>query len=457
MNPFEVGVHLIAKNDIGAVLVSIAAQMVGLNKSVEKLAENFGKVKTAVLAAGTAFAGFEMLKFADHVERAGEELVHAKTMLETSLPAATRLTDMTKLWAAATKEAGSNMRSSLVGNVETLHDLRNALGDTGHAIELLPAFNILQNMFSSVADKPGMGGFANTANVTKAIRAFEAMGLADPAHPELMQKAAEDYARTVIGQRGRVSGGNLFTQTQTAGDAAQGWSEFFKTTVWPSLMLLGGNRVGFGVYQLFNNLWGGGGGNLSSFNQAMGQEKWGLLEKGDEILDAKGKFKGFRAGSVWEADLLRSNPLQWANDYRNKLAGMGVNINDMQSMQLVIADVARNNKNLKSILDELILPGHNRQLNKEVANIAAVSPDAAGIINENDPRAWREKLAAKRKDVVDLFGKQLVNPHIDHVLKPLATMLRDLSQWAAANPDIVGNSFWALLSLAAPASPSLPA
>jgi hypothetical protein len=138
-------------------------------------------------------------------------------------------------------------------------------------------------------------------------------------------------------------------------------------------------------------------------------------------------------------ELLRSNPLEWANKYRSKLATLGVDINDMQSVQLVIADIARNNKNLKSIFDELLLPGRNRQLNKEVGNIAAVSPDAAGIINENDPRAWRDKLAAQWKNVVDLFGEQLVNPLIDNVLKPLAQHLRDLSQWAAANPTIVKN------------------
>lgn len=435
MTPYEIGVHLTAKNDISAVLTAIAGHMVGLNRSTEKLAENFGKLKVAIGGAATAFVGVEVLKFADHAERAGEGLVHAKTMLEASLPAATRMADMAKINAAAWKEAGANMRTGIVGNIEAIHDLRNALGDTGHAIALLPAFNIMKNILDSVSDQASIGDAASSKNVINAVRAFEKMGLADPAHPELMQKALEDYAKTTVGLRGRVTGGQLFTNTQTAGDAALGWSEFFKTTVFPAMIATGGNRVGFGSYQLFSNLWSGGGGNLSSKMQAMGQEKWGLHTSADELTDAGGKFKGFKAGSVWEADKLRANPLEWANDYRQKLKSMGVDIENMQSVQLVIADIARNNKNMKSMLDELLLPSTNRQLNKEVfGNIAGVPNDAAGIVNENDPRAWRQKLSKQWGNLEDAFGEQLVDPFINHVLKPLAGMFKDMSQWGAANP-----------------------
>jgi hypothetical protein len=433
MTPYEIGVHLTAKNDISAVLTAIAGHMVGLNRSTEKLAENFGKLKVAIGGAATAFVGTEVLKFADHTERAGEALVHAKTMLESSLPAATRMADMAKINAAAWKETGANMRTGIVGNIEAIHDLRNALGDTAHALALLPAYNVAKNILDSVADQASIGDAASSKNIINAVRAFEKMGLADPAHPELMQQAMQDYAKTTVGLRGRVTGGNLFTQTQTAGDAALGWSEEFKTKIFPALIALGGNRVGFGSYQLFSNLWSGGGGNLSSKMQAMGQEKWGLHTSADELTDAGGKFKGFKAGSVWEADKLRANPLDWANDYRQKLKSMGVDIENMQSVQLVIADIARNNKNMKSMLDELLLPSTNRQLNKEVGNIMNVPGDAAGIVNKNDPRAWRQALSKQWESLEDVFGEQLVKPFIDNILKPLTEMFKNMSQWGAAN------------------------
>lgn len=433
MNVYETMIKLTMVENAGAGLAAIIANLVTANKHTAALEKGLSHLKVAAFGVAGAFAGWETLKFASHIEKAGEGLLHAKTMFEAALPAATRIADMAKITGAAWKETGDNMRTGIVGNIEAIHDLYNITGSTESAMHLLLSFNILKNMLDSVSDKASIGDAASGKNVANVVRAFERMGLADPAHPELMKKAMADYVRTMIGTRGRVIGSELFSQVQSAGDAAYGLSETFKTMGLPALMLLGGRRVGFGAYQMFNNLWGGGGGNLSSKMQAMGQEKWGLHSKADEIMSG-GMFKGFRAGSVFEADKLRENPLEWANDYRQKLKGMGVNIEDMKSVQLVIADIARNNKNLKSMFDELLLPAPNRQFNKEMANIAKVGPDAAGVVNENDPRAWREKLSKQWGNLEDVFGEQLVIPFIDKVLKPLTEAFKTMAQWGAANP-----------------------
>jgi hypothetical protein len=172
------------------------------------------------------------------------------------------------------------------------------------------------------------------------------------------------FAATEIALRGRVTGGNLQTQVRSAGDARYGWDDAFALQTLPAMIATGGgNRIGFALYQANNNLAGG---VMSGQLQGQGQEKWACIRRRTSCSTKRGFGRGSRST---QSDTLRKNPLTRANDYREKLKGMGVDVDDPAQMQQVIGEIGRGNKGLKTSLDELLLPQTNRQLNKEMANI----------------------------------------------------------------------------------------
>ena len=424
-------------------MVDGASQVIGaLMREVPKLGKHFEdlekkahgasfRVKTAMAGIGTAMAGVGLFEGLSKFEEAGEELVHVKTLFAAALPAATRVADMAKITAAAFKESSDNMRSTLVGNVAAMHDLYTVTQSVDHATQLLPAYNRLQNAFSSVKDQDSLGERASGGNIAAAIRAFELTGRNTE---DKIAKAADGFVRTTIalGEKA-ISGGQLLTQMSNAGDSRYGFSDDFLTKVMPAMIATGlQNRTGSALNAGSNNLYGG---VASSYFQGHFQEKWGIHKESDELLDDKGHFKGYKVGSMWHADQFRSNPLLWANEYRERLQSeFHVDTSNPRAMQDIVGEIGRGNKLLKAELDELLLPQTNAQLNKEVGNVNKVGPDALPILDANDPKAVREALKAKWKDAMDSLGEQLVQPMLDNVIKPLTGVLRDVSQFAGAHP-----------------------
>lgn len=338
---YQVGVHLEARDGVSGILANISKNVLGLHGSVEHLQKGFSKLNVGVIGAGFMAAGMGLGKILETFEHAGEHLVHAKVMFESALPAATRSADMAKISASAWKEAGTNLQTTVSGNVEALHDLFNVLQSVPHATELLPAFNKLANVFNSTSESVGEAN--NGRNIASAIRAFELSGRTTL---ESITAIAEQFGKTTVALRGRVTGGSLLTQMSNAGDARYGWSDDFIGKTLPAIIANGlSNRTGSALYAANSNLYGG---VSSSLMQGVFQEKYGLHRRSDELLDDQGHFKGFKVGSMWEAQTWRKDPLQWANDFRKHLQSTGVNVDDLRTMQNVIGEIGRGNKGLKS-------------------------------------------------------------------------------------------------------------
>jgi len=431
-NPYAIALEISLHDGASAGLAGIAQHMLGLHGAVEKLNKGFSKMHVALIGAASAMAGIGILKTVGHFEEAAEKLVHAETALAAGLPKASREIDLQIAKTSAYAEASKNLNTTLSGNVEHIHDLYNVVQDMGHAAHLLPVFNTLATAFSFVSDETAQSHGKDSKQLAMAARAFELTGRTTP---EAMEHIANDYVKAVIALRGRVTGNDLFQAVSSAGAGRYGWNDDFISTGLPALINVMKGRTGTVLYHLGNNLYGG---VASSKTQADYQEKWGLHSKSDEILDEKKKFKGFKVGSVWKSDELSTDPMAWANDYREFLKTQKhVNVDDMGVMRKVVGEIARGNKSLGVILDELLLPNTIRQLNKERGNIHAVGDDAMGIANKDDPKLWRQKLAAKWDDLHEAIGKPLVPLFISNVLEPLTKLFKDVSQWALANPGTV--------------------
>lgn len=442
--PLDVAIHLTATNGVSSILGVIAKDVLGVHGNVEKLQGSLSKLKVALFGVGSAMAGIALFKGLEKFEAAGEKLVHVKTVFEAALPAQERMASMALITASAWKEAGTNMQSNIVENVEALHDLYNVTQSVGHATELLSGFNILKNAYASVKDTESVGHSADGRNVASAVRAFELTGRNTA---EAISKVAEEFTRTTVALRGRVAGTALLTQISNAGDSRYGWTDDFLSHVLPAMIATGlQNRTGSALNAGSNNLYGG---VSSSVLQMQNQIKWGLHSDSD-WMDPAHKKPGFNVGTMWKANDFRENPLTWANEYREMLKTQkGVDVNNPKTMQDIIGEIGRGNKLLKAELDELLLPQTNRQLNKEVGNIKNVGADAMGIVSANDPVAIRGAMVAQWNNALEGVGEQLVKPMLDNIIKPLTVVLRDVSQFAAAHPGEVALMGKGLLILSA--------
>jgi hypothetical protein len=354
-SPYDVAIRLSCVDGVSGVIGVLAARVMGLDRNFKELTTS---MKLALTGGAFAAGGVEIVKVLHNFEEAGEKIVHVKTMFEAALPVQSRMADMAKITGAAWKEAGDNMRTTATDNIAAMHDLYNVTQSVNEATKLLPGFDVMKNIIDSAKEK-GFGGGASDASIAASIQALD---LAGRTTLETLKPAAEALSSTIIALGRRFDPEKYRTGMGSTGDARFEWNDEFLTKGFPALQALGlGSRAGSAMYQLNSNLFGGGGGALGSKIQADAQIRWGLHNQEDALYDGK-KFKGFKVGSVFESDKLRANPLEWANDYREKLKGIGVDVEDMKQMALIAGDIGRGNKLLKAAFDELLLPTTNRQL-----------------------------------------------------------------------------------------------
>ncbi|MBJ7534549.1 hypothetical protein JDN40_10580 [Rhodomicrobium vannielii ATCC 17100] len=440
---YDVSVHLRLVDALTGPMHNALLSMQRFQHTVHGLESNFAGLRSAIAGTVATMAGMATFKGLIAFEQAAEGLAHAENALSAALPLAHRGMDMQIARTTAYAEAGRNLQTSLSGNIEAIHDLYGVVQDMHHAADLLPVFNKLRTALSFTSDETK--GFAgDSKQLANVARAFEMAGRTTP---EAIEAISHAYIKSIIALRGRVTGGDFLQAVSGAGAARYGWTDSFMTEVLPGLanIMKGRTNAGIGLYHLSNNLWGG---VSSSYAQAKLQEKWGLHSADDEERDPKtGKFQGFRVGSVWGADALAKNPLDWANALIEKWRGMGVNVDSMDVMRGVVAEVARGNKALQAILDELLLPATNRQMNKERLNIRGV--EDPNLLSTDDPKVWWQALEQQSKSFKEAVGNAYVSDFVHNFLKPITLAVRDLQQWAIANPETVRNLARAFAALGA--------
>jgi hypothetical protein len=72
-----------------------------------------------------------------------------------------------------------------------------------------------------------------------------------------------------------------------------------------------------------------------------------------------------------------------------------------------------------------------------MGNINSVGADAAGLINQNDSKAIHQAIQAQWDNVKAAIGENFVTPFLDQIIKPLTVVFKNVSQWAAVNPEKV--------------------
>ncbi|WP_036292063.1 hypothetical protein [Methylosinus sp. PW1] len=427
---YEIGMRMTLAGNAAGALAGIIAQMGHIHQLEGKIEKGFHSWNAAIIGAGVATVGAGVLKMAGHFEQAGEKLAHAQNILAASLPDASRAMDMQIAKTSAYAEAGRNLNTTLADNITHLNDLNNVVQDMHESTLILPVFNDLQTAFDFVGtDKTSHARSAK--NLADLARAFE---LAGRNTPEAMKDIGEEFKKTVIGLRGQVNGSMMFQALSSAQLYRGGYSDDFLTKGLPAMSNVMKGRLGTALNAIGSNLVGG---TSSSEMQANFQEKWGLHKESDRLM-IDGKFKGFKPGSLWHSQEATEDPLLWAFEFRKMLHDeKGVNVESTKEMFQVVMEISKGNKLLGGALGELLMPKTFHQLEKEHNKIAGVNLENVREQMEKDPAMWRKRLHDQWENFEESFGVALVNPFVNHILKPITEGLRDVSQWAIQNPETV--------------------
>ena len=430
---YDVGIHLTANDGVSGVLAAIGKSVLGLHGSVNELQHGLNALKLGAVGAVMGAAGVGLAHAVGHIEEAGEKLVHAQQVFAAGLPAAERASMLHQAAAAAWSEAGTNMNTTVTGNIEALHDLFNIVPHMDEAIKMLPAYNVMANTLQSVKDQGSLGEAASGKSAASAVRAFELSG---KTNTDDIVKMSEALTKTFVSLRGAVDGSQYLQAIQGAGDARQMYGEKFATEGLPVLINIMKGRTGNLLSTLDRNLFSG----VNNSNlQGMMQEKYGLHTEDDRLLDDKGKWQrgAYKVGTVFEADKLRSNPIEWSQDYRKHLADMGEDTGNTSKMTEIAESIGRGNKTLAALLGELLSPKTAQSIQREVDRRETVPDDAAQYLQANDPKAARAAMMKQYENAVEGIGQHLVQPMMDNIIKPLTVVLSNVAQWANMHPEAI--------------------
>lgn len=467
-NPYETAIRITGDiKGFSAAMAIVSSLLTRTTSDVNRIKKGLESWNPAIAGATAAIGGMGLLKAIEGVERAGEKLVHAKVMFGAALPEHERAATLAQVTASAWTESSKNQRTVLSENVKMLKDLWTVTQDIQQSKIMLGPANLLKTTLASI------GGVTGEEGDRKAFAAVRALDLAGRTTEKTLIPAMESLTRTAVALGDRFDIGSYLTQIQSAGPMRLGMSDKVLTEQFPILQVLGlGTRTGTGMYQLYR-MWMGGGGALSSKQQLEAQEKYGLFSKEDEIRVAGGggrmnfgrhlsigsigsvesSFKGFKAGSIFEAEKLygpKSDLFQWAEDVRNKLLKpRGIDINDQDAMGKVIAEMARNNKLLAADLSELLIAVPHRQQLREQQLIDKMDPHVAQYINQNDPGAARSAFQAQLDNIQQAAGEYVVPTYMDTILKPITGLLNAVKELIHENPEQIKNWMLAISGIGA--------
>ena len=329
--------------------------------------------------------------------------------------------------AAAWKNAGKFVNTTAAESYRNILDITQATGSYAEAIRLLPAMTKVDIAIAGIKDEG-----AKSALHSQSIDVARSLDILAVTQDEnKMNSVIDAFKREFVGMTGRLTPQMMFQGLQNAGSARYTWDEEFIGKYLGPLLYATKGRAGAALYQLDRSFGSG----VMTESMAQAAEKYGLYSKDDEVRDANGNFKGMKANSVAGDAIRRANPVRWALEtVIPLLKAHGVNVDDVNSLSMVLKEIGRSNKNLQVILDELLLPGSRGQLDKERANIEKVPSDASDELSESLNQKING-LHKKWNDLLTAIGGPMIDKATFGVTK-LTNAINSLAQFAESHPNL---------------------
>jgi hypothetical protein len=114
---------------------------------------------------------------------------------------------------------------------------------------------------------------------------------------------------------GNITGETFLAAQRRSSMAAYGWNETFRENYFPFMLQSLGVTGGNDIMTAYSNYIG----KHMQHTEMMNLAKYGFIRPGDEVLNKVGDIKGLKPGAhVWEEDVMKANPAQWAWDMHSK-------------------------------------------------------------------------------------------------------------------------------------------
>ncbi|UGY03278.1 hypothetical protein [Bradyrhizobium quebecense] len=340
---YRVGVTIALTNGVSPILSTIMADLLRVERQIGKVSSLFNTWKPAIIAAGAALAGGELIKGLHEVVKAGGDVNH---QLELMKIAGMSNTEVQTSMATAMKTSGAVLTTTLSENLKHLRELRYAFGDIGTAEGYLGSVSRANAILNAVR-----GGGKD--EVWELVKSLEQKG--ETADPASFLSYIDTMTKVVEATGGRVTPQMYMSTFKYGRSATLGWDEGFIGGALPRLiqsMASAGGGGGSGT---------GGPGNalMSAFSEvSRGQVTKQSAEEFERL--GLGKAEHIKGSSSSHLDvasrgLFMRDPYEWVQQtLMPALHARGVDSN-----QQILEEVAKlfPNRTASQVIGEMALQG----------------------------------------------------------------------------------------------------
>lgn len=326
MDVYKIGIQIAMQNNVSGVIQLIQKQLLHLNSTVTKVAQNLGRLKLAIAGAATAYVGVEIFKGLNDLARHGEKYTH---QLELMKDAGMKALEVQQAISAANRVSSEVPTSTPTENLETIRELRMALASadvrpggkadpaqaTKEAIAHLATFQKITGEMSSILSKNGQP-FDGKSQAYELAKAAEMLGLTQD--PKKFDAVLEGWSQAITASGGKLQGSDFFSTVKYLRGGGQSMTMEFLTRIMPSLMQE--MKTGKGSGQ------GGGAGNplASMFAEVVGGQvsnktvdalkQLHMIDLSKVTFTRGGWVKRLAPGAITGSNLEAQNPFEFVRD-----------------------------------------------------------------------------------------------------------------------------------------------
>ncbi len=430
---YTVLVKLSLQNQVSAGLMGLSGQFANTAEKAAALQARLASIRTLALTGfGLSAVGFFGLHIFEKMLKPAEEYAHQlNIMTMAGVKNKDTQKDLANSIADAWKNTNTVITSTATGNLKSLLDMRNVLGDMTEARQTLPLVTKMQAVLESSTEGRALAhGSSFSSDFSFSVaKALDIVGAANT--PANFEEQAIKMSQVITAFQGRVNARMYQSVFAYARQAKLPMSETFKYNFLPTMMLeysmgsfgSGGGSRGVGpmiaaMYRVTNQ----GYVNKKSLPLI---ESLGLASRGDSL---KTTTTGTTIGhGLKGADLAAENPFLWAQNVLLPaiIKKFGNNLTPTE-MGRIITDIFRGNQLAAAAMTEFVLKARNFKRDADIIKNAMPVEQAYQQALMNDPYLARSALSAQWENLQTALTVPLVMILIP-ALMHLATALNSVA------------------------------
>lgn len=440
---YKIAVKISLVNNVSAGLVAMSGQFQKAGHDAEALQAKLSKIKMLWMGgAAMAGAGALGLGLIGKMIKPATEYAHQLNIINM---AGWTQRDIALAVGDAWKNTGDVITTTATGNLRTLLDLKNILGNFGEARMALPIVSRIQAVLGASSESR-ISGHAQDFAYGMA-KALDIIGAAR--NPQTFNTQAEMMSKAIIATQGRVTPEAFKSVFQYARQAKFGLSDEFKYQILPSLMQENATAGGSGGGSR------GVGPMLAAFFRTTNQGY--INKKSLPLLEQLGLVNGAGAlsttssgttvGHFKDSNLASANPFQWVQTVLMPAiySKYGHDVS-RQKIQNIITDAFRGNQLGASLALEFALKPINFLRDQKNINATMSTADAYKASLSADPNTAFKALASQWTNFKTAFTMGVV-PVLVPALISLTKTFNAMAEWARNNPTLAKNLAIGLTSL----------